>query len=402
MSFTVTSTMAEIPMLEYDLSIAENRTIEDEATGIISNFLRQKLQPSHLLYNKHIQGDPALLCAVSRLFNDHFDPCQEVQPSHIALSPGASSCLTTLVGALCSKNDGVLIPTPYWNGFDFHIERQAQVRAVPVIFDNFVDSFNSTAIVRALEKAMDEAACPVRAVVITNPHNPLGRCYSADNLLSIAEFCGRRGLHLISDEVYALSGFDRDSGFVSVLSLELDQVKCATSQVHVLWTMSKDFGCSGVRMAALVSQDNPELLQTVSLTGCLQISNLATLAALAILTSPHISGLIMTSRLELSVCYHMIIDFLERRGLDYIPATTGLYVFTRLLPTGYDRVSESQLSEILKASGILVGTGQQYHAPNAARGWFRLVFSLGTGRLRPALVRLGSVLDSVLDNSCST
>lgn len=110
----------------------------------------------------------------------------------------------------------------------------------------------------------------------------------------------------------------------------------------------------------------------------------------------------MTSRLELSVCYHMIIDFLERRGLDYIPATTGLYVFTRLLPTGYDRVSESQLSEILKASGILVGTGQQYHAPNAARGWFRLVFSLGTGRLRPALVRLGSVLDSVLDNSCST
>lgn len=117
-------------------------------------------------------------------------------------------------------------------------------------FDNFVDPFDSAAIVRALEKAMDEATCPVKALLITNPHNPLGRCYSENNLLSMVEFCGRQGLHLISDEVYALSIFDRDSKFVSVLSLELDQAKCATSQIHVLWTMSKDFGCSGVRMVS--------------------------------------------------------------------------------------------------------------------------------------------------------
>lgn len=94
-----------------------------------------------------------------------------------------------------------------------------------------------------------------------------------------------------------------------------------------------------------------------------------------------------------------MIDFLEKRRLDYIPATAGLYVFTRLLPTGYDSVTESQLAQMLKDSGILVGTGQQYHVPTAARGWFRLVFSMGTGQLRHALVRLGSVLDWVLEHN---
>lgn len=59
--------MAEIPMLEYDLSIAENRTIEDEATGIISNFLRQKLQPSVSVLCTHINVFRMLLLTLCKL-----------------------------------------------------------------------------------------------------------------------------------------------------------------------------------------------------------------------------------------------------------------------------------------------------------------------------------------------
>lgn len=148
--------------------------------------------------------------------------------------------------------------------------------------------------------------------------------------------------------------------------------------------------------AALVSQENPEMLKAMSLAGCLQISNLATLSTLAILTAPGLPELISTNRKRLAESYHIMTTFLEQRGLEYVPATAGLYVFTRLLPASEVCVSESRLALLLKDSGILVGTGQAYHAGSNARGWFRLVFSMRPAHLRNALVQLGTALDSAM------
>jgi aspartate/methionine/tyrosine aminotransferase len=61
---------------------------------------------------------------------------------------------------------------------------------------------------------------------------------------------------MICDEVYALSHFGKDNsedaaGFCSALSLDLDLIGCQRSRVHVVWSMSKDLGCSGLRMVGL-------------------------------------------------------------------------------------------------------------------------------------------------------
>lgn len=128
---------------------------------------------------------------------------------------------------------------------------------VPVIFDNLMDSFNSDAITQALEKAFSNSLRPVKALIVTNPHNPLGRCYSQDNLLAFTRFCGRHDIHFISDEVYALSTYGNDqtasatSSFVSALSLNLEDVECERSKVHVIWSMSKDLACSGLRLVGV-------------------------------------------------------------------------------------------------------------------------------------------------------
>lgn len=148
------------------------------------------------------------------------------------------------------------------DGFDFHLEKQGQVCPVPVHFDNFRDSFDSTAILEALERAITSAESPITALIITNPHNPLGQCYSEDNLLTFAKFCGRHDLHLVSDEVYALSTFvsdnapDTSSAFVSALSLDLASAKCKESRVHVVWSMSKDLACSGLRIVGVFGNLN--------------------------------------------------------------------------------------------------------------------------------------------------
>jgi hypothetical protein len=99
----------------------------------------------------------------------------------------------------------------------------------------------------------------IRAVVLTNPNNPLGRCYAPEVLRECLWFCHAHDLHFISDEVYALSAFRTDPGsppFTSALSLLDGEAGSDTSRVppimasrvHVVWSLSKDFGCSGVRL----------------------------------------------------------------------------------------------------------------------------------------------------------
>ena len=38
--------------------------------------------------------------------------------------------------------------------------------------------------------------------MVINPGNPTGQCLSEKNMEEIVDFCGRRGLVLLADEVY--------------------------------------------------------------------------------------------------------------------------------------------------------------------------------------------------------
>lgn len=48
----------------------------------------------------------------------------------------------------------------------------------------------------------------LRLQILCNPQNPLGRTYSRDTLLAYARFCEERDLHLVSDEIYAMSVYE--------------------------------------------------------------------------------------------------------------------------------------------------------------------------------------------------
>ena len=116
----------------------------------------------------------------------------------------------------------------------------------------FEDAFGSALIV-ALEETYHNLDCPIKALVLSNPQNPLGRCYSSDILEQCLKFCQRYEIHLISDEVFALSVFASPDlvnppTFVSALSLRPTLLECDPERVHVVWSMSKDLRVSGIRL----------------------------------------------------------------------------------------------------------------------------------------------------------
>jgi len=59
-----------------------------------------------------------------------------------------------------------------------------------------------------------------------------------------------KGIHLVCDEVYALSVFGAEP-FVGCATLRPD----LGSHMHVIWAFSKDFGASGLRCGVLVSEN---------------------------------------------------------------------------------------------------------------------------------------------------
>lgn len=127
---------------------------------------------------------------------------------------------------------------------------------VPVTTQNVSDTF-SPRIVPLLRDAFEKSPKNIRALVLTNPQNPFGQCYPLEVLEACAQFCQDRDIHLISDEVYALSCFDNDEldselpPFISALHLDLDRLRVERARVHVIWSTSKDFGSSGLRMVRL-------------------------------------------------------------------------------------------------------------------------------------------------------
>lgn len=134
---------------------------------------------------------------------------------------------------------------------------RSSVEPITVNVEEFSDTF-TTKLIPALSAALDASERPVRALILTNPHNPFGQCYPKEVLAQCVKFCQQHGIHYVSDEVYALSvlaGADLEdrAPFTSALSLDLQALGCAPEYVHTIWSVSKDFGSSGIRMVRTVS-----------------------------------------------------------------------------------------------------------------------------------------------------
>ena len=107
-----------------------------------------------------------------------------------------------------------------------------------------------------LQKTFQEAPCTIKALLLSNPHNPLGRCFSREELEACLRFCEQKNIHLISDEVFGLMNFESfdvpsTEEFVSVLSLDVQSLGCDLSRVHTIWSPSKVFALSGLRLVSL-------------------------------------------------------------------------------------------------------------------------------------------------------
>lgn len=283
----------------------------------------------------------------------------------------------------------MLIAAPYWPGLDLSLNVHNGVKGIPVQVP--LDIFFDTDSVSYYEKALASAVAPVRAILICNPHNPLARNYPEETMRAMLNFCTRHKLHFVSDEVYALSQHAQcTTKFVSALSLDAEAAG-AKGLVHVLYSLSKDFGFNGLRIGAFISQDNRDVCLSAALSTFCQTSSLAALVAeRVILTRKNIEYVTGTGSRMLADAYGIISSFLRASQVPFVPAECAMFVFARLCDDE-TLESETEFRKLLKKHGLVLAAGTDYHL--ARQGWFRICYGCPPGKLEKGLERLRSCID---------
>ncbi|MFN9993992.1 MAG: pyridoxal phosphate-dependent aminotransferase [Phycisphaerales bacterium] len=82
-----------------------------------------------------------------------------------------------------------------------------------------------------------------KLISICNPHNPLGRCFTREELTAIGRIAVEHDLHVLSDEIWSEVVYSPTT-FTSALSLDAE-IRARTTMVH---GFSKSFGLAGLRI----------------------------------------------------------------------------------------------------------------------------------------------------------
>lgn len=168
-----------------NLRLAENNMLHDDIASFIHDQL--KVEPvHHLTYSTGPRGSLRLRAAISHFINNDFQSYQAVTADEIFVTPGLASAIDSVFWAICNEGDGIVIPRPLYNGFKMDIEHRSGAVIVEAGYEH-VGGYSSTNDVfdpcttkKAFERALSiarEKGINVKAVMISNPHNPLGRCY---------------------------------------------------------------------------------------------------------------------------------------------------------------------------------------------------------------------------------
>jgi cystathionine beta-lyase len=165
-----------------------------------------------------------------------------VEPEAMVLMPGVTPGNNTACRAFGGPGDGVLMQLPVY----------PPILRLP---DNVGMSRDGAGLIRGTEgrytidfDALERAITPrTRMFLLCNPHNPVGRVFTREELLRMAEICLRHGLIICADEVHGDLIYTGHS-HVPIASLDPE----IEARTVTLLAPSKTFNLAGLKTSLAV------------------------------------------------------------------------------------------------------------------------------------------------------
>ncbi len=121
----------------------------------------------------------------------------EIDKDWLVFCTGIVPAISSIVRKLTTPNENVLIMTPVYNiFFNSIINNGARVLESPLLYDGNSYSIDFD----DLEEKLSNPQTSL--MILCNPHNPVGRIWTRDELARIGELCAQYNVTVISDEIH--------------------------------------------------------------------------------------------------------------------------------------------------------------------------------------------------------
>ncbi|MBP9998028.1 MAG: PatB family C-S lyase [Bacteroidales bacterium] len=163
----------------------------------------------------------------------------EVNPDHIRYIPGIVKGFAFAQRCFLNPGDKVIIQPPVYHPFRITTENIGH----EVVYNPLIPVYDEDGFLcdyrmdfDGLEAAID-GHC--KMLILCNPHNPGGVCWSRETLIRLAKICHRHGIMVISDEIHGEMAFCEHSPYASVCP------EAAENSISFL-APSKTFNLAGI------------------------------------------------------------------------------------------------------------------------------------------------------------
>ena len=143
-------------------------------------------------------GLPSLKKAIIRYTEENYD--RLVAPENVIVSAGAKQSIFNILYAILNPQDEVLILAPYWVSYP---EIVKMCYGIPVTVVPEDGSFHPR-----FDDIERKVTSSTKAIILNSPNNPSGLIFSDEFLAKTIDFCERKGIYMIMDDIYHKLVFD--------------------------------------------------------------------------------------------------------------------------------------------------------------------------------------------------
>ncbi|MBO6242080.1 MAG: pyridoxal phosphate-dependent aminotransferase [Butyrivibrio sp.] len=172
-----------------------------------------------------------------------------IKKEWIAPSDGVVTAIGDLILCMTAPGDGVVVFSPVYNPFKRAVKMKGRTLIdIPLLLDKDGYHIDYDAFLQAAKKNT------TKLVIFCNPHNPIGKVWTGEELLKVYEICVENQLFIIDDEIHhdlIMPGYKH--------TVMANVAKDAGKHMAVCTAPSKSFNLAGLQTASIIIQ-NSEIL----------------------------------------------------------------------------------------------------------------------------------------------
>lgn len=392
----------------FPLSIAENRLNWDLLKSKFKSIAADNELDDWVLGYTSPLGSMEFRTAVANFYTSYLSQT-ELDPMTIGCSPGATGIVEMTSFLLADEGDVAVVPAPCYPVYRQDMENMTGVLRHDIVTHRHLHELQHGSLLdlQHLEDAKNKITSSgkqFKILILTTPDNPTGLMYSEAHLNEISDWCIENKIHLVVNEIYALSKIDishpalkddyqGDDTFVSFVKL-MSQKK--SDFLHHWYSFSKDFGISGFRVGIIHSYNELFIKGYENYNLSHSVSNHTQWLLMHLIQDKHfVDEYIQINQQNLTQSYVSVISILKKHSIPYVPSRGGLFIwadFSFYLSDNSEKAEMDFWMLLYDKTGLLFTPGHGFG--HEGHGFYRIVYPyISYDSLQVALNKFDRFLD---------